>query len=186
MGWGGNPSSSRVSFADRPMSSSVSSKVPSRSNSTARTSVMKWPDNPVFPFSRRPRLSLLTSARACRDPRHSQQILWYSNHSHQERASNNFPFFPPIPNGCPFTILWGFVACQLPGSPSCLSPGTAASLFRWWSIGPNRKFERKARGLRKATEKKRISQPRMKHGWNTDKKQGQLPQLINLVILRGS
>ena len=103
----------------------------------------------------------------------------------KKRASNNFPFFPPIPNGCPFTILWGFVACQLLGGPSCLSRGTAASLFRRWSIGPNWKFERKARGLRKGTEKK-ISQPRMKHGWNTDKKEGQLPQPRNLVVMRGS
>ncbi len=59
-------------------------------------------------------------------------------------------------------------------------------MFRRWSIGPNWKLERKARGLRKAIEKKRISQPRMKHGWNTDKKEGQLPQPINLVIIQGS
>src|SRR5271166_585982 len=32
-------------------------------------------------------------------------------------------------------ILWEFVACQLPRRPSCLSPGTAASLFRRWIIG---------------------------------------------------
>ena len=82
-------------------------------------------------------------------------------------------------------ILWEFVACQLPRSPSCLSPGTAASLFRRWSIGPNWKFERKAKGLRKGTEKK-ISQPRMKHGWNTAKKVGQLPQPITLVIFCAS
>jgi hypothetical protein len=44
---------------------------------------------------------------------------------------------------------------------------------------------RKARGLRKGTEK-RISQPRMKHGWNTDKKAGQLARPMNLVVLRGS
>ena len=47
-----------------------------------------------------------------------------------EWASNSFPFFPPIPNGCPFTILWEFVASQLPRRPSCLSQGTTASLFR--------------------------------------------------------
>jgi len=58
-------------------------------------------------------------------------------------------------------------------------------LFRQWSIGLNWKFEWKARGLRKGTEKK-FSQPRIKHGWNTDKKVGQLPQPINLVIIRGS
>ena len=66
-----------------------------------------------------------------------------------------------------------------------LSQGTAAPLFRQWSIGLNWKFEWKARGLRKGTEKK-FSQPRIKHGWNTDKKVGQLPQPINLVIIRGS
>src|SRR5208337_1918347 len=45
-------------------------------------------------------------------------------------------------------------------------------------------FTREQIGSKKALRK--ISQPRMKHGWNTDKKAGQLPQLINLVILRGS
>ena len=53
-------------------------------------------------------------------------------------------------------------------------------MFRRWSIGPNWKLERKAKGLRKGTEKK-ISQPRMKHGWNTDKKVGQLPQLARFA-----
>src|SRR5271157_4232978 len=46
----------------------------------------------------------------------------------KERASSNLSFFPPIPKGCPFTILWEFVACQLPRRPSCRSQGTAASL----------------------------------------------------------
>ena len=54
-------------------------------------------------------------------------------------------------------------------------------MFRRWSIGPNWKFERKARGLHKGTEKK-ISQPRMKHGWNTDKKVAELQTTINVYM----
>src|SRR5271166_1341674 len=86
---------------------------------------------------------------------------------------------------CRQTVLLVSHLGQQIGRPSCLSPGTAASLFRRWSIGPNWKLERKAKGLRKGTEKK-ISQPRMKHGWNTDKKVGQLPQPITLVIFCAS
>ena len=33
------------------------------------------------------------------------------------------------------------------------------------------------------TENGKISEPRMQYGWNTDKKAGQLPQLITIVIL---
>jgi hypothetical protein len=32
----------------------------------------------------------------------------------------------------------------------------------------------------------KISQPRMKHGWNTDKKEGSLPQLIQKVMFSES
>ncbi len=72
----------------------------------------------------------------------------------------------------------------MPKGPSCLPQGTGASLFRRCSTSSNWKFERKASSLRRGTEKT-ISQPRMKHGWNTDKKLGQLPQQIKRVNMRG-
>ena len=106
-------------------------------------------------------------------PNHRNTLPHHEIRQISVEFAENSSIFVPIPNGCPFPILWDFVACQLPRSPSCLSRGTAASLFRRWSIGPNWKFERKARGLRKGTEKK-VSQPRMKN--NTDKKVGRLPQ----------
>ena len=74
---------------------------------------------------------------------------------------NNFPF-PPVPNGCRFTILWEFVACQLPGSPSCLCKGAASWLKAGRSSGVAGRSSGKPRAC-KGTEKK-ISQPRM----NTD------------------